>query len=133
VSDGTACAASREDAQIKGKLFSGDFAQEMKVKQFEYPIRKEISGSVQKWLADYEMPVSVFGVVTALNSLGYLSSRPTQESADWTSAEAKLSERKTVHEWLNDAGVPREEFNKPICLLRRLRIAVDRLSETASR
>lgn len=40
----------------------------------------------------------------------------------------KLGERKTVHEWLNKAGIPKEEMGKPICLLRRLRIAVDQLS-----
>ncbi len=38
--------------------------------------------------------------------------------------KAKLSERKTVHEWLNLKGVPREEMGKPICLLRRLAIAL---------
>jgi len=38
---------------------------------------------------------------------------------------AKLSERKTVHLWLNNAGVPTEEDGKPICLLRRISIAVD--------
>ena len=39
--------------------------------------------------------------------------------------EAKLSERKTVHEWLTANGVPSEEMGKPICLLRRLRITLD--------
>jgi hypothetical protein len=39
--------------------------------------------------------------------------------------EAKLSERKTVHEWLNAKGIPSEEFGKPICLLRRLSIAIN--------
>ncbi len=43
--------------------------------------------------------------------------------------KAKLSERKTVHEWLNQAGIPLEENGKPICLLRRLRITVDLLNE----
>lgn len=38
--------------------------------------------------------------------------------------EAKLSERKTVHEWLNAKGVPKEESGQPICLLRRLSIAL---------
>lgn len=38
---------------------------------------------------------------------------------------AKLSERKTVHEWLNTKGVPREENGKPLCLLRRLAIALE--------
>lgn len=41
---------------------------------------------------------------------------------------AKLSERKTVHEWLNAAGIPLAEKGEPICLLRRLRIACDRLT-----
>jgi hypothetical protein len=40
-------------------------------------------------------------------------------------ASAKLSERKTVHEWLNAKGTPREENGKPLCLLRRLAIALD--------
>lgn len=44
-------------------------------------------------------------------------------------ARAKLSERKTVHEWLNDLGIPREEAGKPICLLRRLSITVEKLRE----
>ncbi len=39
--------------------------------------------------------------------------------------EAKLSERKTVHEWLTANEVPSEEMGKPICLLRRLRITLD--------
>lgn len=40
---------------------------------------------------------------------------------------AQLSERKTVHEWLNAAGIPKTERGKPLCLLRRTRIALDRL------
>lgn len=43
--------------------------------------------------------------------------------------DAKLSERKTVHEWLNKAKIPRKESGKPICLLRRLRICLDLLME----
>ena len=39
--------------------------------------------------------------------------------------QAKLSERKTVHDWLNTINVPSEEMGRPICLLRRLRILVD--------
>lgn len=46
-----------------------------------------------------------------------------------SSIEAKLSERKTVHEWLNANGIPSNELGKPICLLRRLRIALDQLAE----
>jgi hypothetical protein len=99
----------------------------------KYIVAKQIANSVKNWLTEYEMPVSVFSVISALNSLGYLSSRPIKRVADWLEAEAKLSERKTVHEWLNDANIPREEFGKPICLLRRLRIAIDRLSESAHR
>ncbi len=38
---------------------------------------------------------------------------------------AQLSERKTVHEWLDLKGIPREEFGKQICLLRRLSIALE--------
>ena len=43
--------------------------------------------------------------------------------------EVKLSERKTVHQWLNGLGIPKEEFEKPICLLRRLRILCDKYME----
>jgi hypothetical protein len=42
-----------------------------------------------------------------------------------TEASAKMSERKTVHEWLNAQGIPAEEGGVPLCLLRRLRIALD--------
>ena len=39
------------------------------------------------------------------------------------SARAKLSERKTVHEWLNQIGAAdKEENGKPMCLLRRLAV-----------
>lgn len=38
--------------------------------------------------------------------------------------QGKLSERKTVHQWLNEKGTPREENGKPVCLLRRLAIAL---------
>jgi hypothetical protein len=38
---------------------------------------------------------------------------------------AKLSERKTVHEWLNALHIPTEENGKALCLLRRLRITCD--------
>lgn len=37
---------------------------------------------------------------------------------------AKISERRTVHEWLNAKGVPVLERNRPLCLLRRLAIAL---------
>lgn len=46
---------------------------------------------------------------------------------------AKISERKTVHEWLNAKGTPREENGKPICLLRRLAIALEIHSELNNR
>lgn len=37
--------------------------------------------------------------------------------------EAKLSERKTVHEWLNQIGAAdKEENGNPMCLLRRLAV-----------
>jgi hypothetical protein len=39
--------------------------------------------------------------------------------------EAKCSERKTVHEWLNAKGIPREENGRALCLLRRLAIALN--------
>lgn len=39
----------------------------------------------------------------------------------------QLSERKTVHEWLTQVGIPSQESGKPICLLRRLSITCDRL------
>jgi hypothetical protein len=45
--------------------------------------------------------------------------------------KAKLSERKTVHEWLTAAGIPSEERGKPLCLLRRLRITVERYRKLA--
>ena len=35
---------------------------------------------------------------------------------------SKISERKTVHEWLNDNRIPLSENGKPLCLLRRLAI-----------
>lgn len=37
----------------------------------------------------------------------------------------RLSERKTVHEWLNSQGIPDAEgTGKPMCLLRRLAVAL---------
>lgn len=38
---------------------------------------------------------------------------------------AKISERKTVHEWLNQLGIEREENGRQLCLLRRLSILCD--------
>lgn len=50
-------------------------------------------------------------------------------SRTWTvMAKAKLSERKTVHEWLNKAGIPTHEADRPLCLLRRLRITIDMIA-----
>lgn len=46
--------------------------------------------------------------------------------------KAQLSERKTVHEWLTPLGIPTKELNKPICLLRRLRILCERYHELTS-
>lgn len=40
---------------------------------------------------------------------------------------ARDSQRKTMHEMLNEANIPATENGKSICLLRRVRIAVDRL------
>jgi hypothetical protein len=37
----------------------------------------------------------------------------------------KLSERKTVHQWLSNEGIPSEEKGKPICLLRRISILLN--------
>lgn len=45
---------------------------------------------------------------------------------------AKLSERKTVHEWLNALNIPSEEDGKSLCLLRRLRITCDLFAELKS-
>lgn len=54
--------------------------------------------------------------------------RPRKDSPEWMAIMNKISERKTVHQWLNEASIPHEEFGKPICLLRRLRITIDRLT-----
>ncbi len=44
----------------------------------------------------------------------------------WADECRKLSERKTVHEWLNSRGTPSvEATGKPMCLLRRLAVALD--------
>ena len=53
--------------------------------------------------------------------------RKIQQSEENLSAKqsAKLAERKQVHEWLNMKGVPSVELGKPICLLRRLSIALE--------
>lgn len=45
-------------------------------------------------------------------------------AAQRDSYAAKISERKTVHQWLNAKGVPQEEAGKPMGLLRRLAIAL---------
>jgi len=48
-----------------------------------------------------------------------------QLTKDLQRATAALSERKTVHEWLNILGIPtKEETGKPMCLLRRLSVAL---------
>jgi hypothetical protein len=36
---------------------------------------EKISKQVEKWLTDYEIPVSVYGVISALVSLGYLGKK----------------------------------------------------------
>lgn len=51
--------------------------------------------------------------------------KPGRKKQREAAISAKLSERKTVHEWLNTIKVPSEEMGKPVCLLRRLRILVD--------
>lgn len=44
----------------------------------------------------------------------------------WTDECRKLTERKTVHQWLNTRGTPSiEATGKPMCLLRRLAVALD--------
>lgn len=63
---------------------------------------------------------------TNQNETEQASCAPADGSAVDARIAAKLSERKTVHEWLNSIGVPREERGKPLCLLRRLRITCDR-------
>lgn len=41
------------------------------------------------------------------------------------SVVAKIGERKTVHEWMNQIGIPdTEECGAPMCLLRRLAVAL---------
>lgn len=50
--------------------------------------------------------------------------------ADIPAMLAKLSERKTVHEWLNKLAIPvKDEQGNELCLLRRIRIALDELYE----
>jgi hypothetical protein len=58
-------------------------------------------------------------------SLGNVTNRVLDAIEDLKIDKAKLSERKTVHLWLNNVGIPAEEEGKPICLLRRISIAVD--------
>jgi hypothetical protein len=43
---------------------------------------KKVTSEVEAWLADYEMPVTAYGVISALMSLGYLSSKLTKRAAD---------------------------------------------------
>jgi hypothetical protein len=77
-------------------------------------------------IAENVMPFFVEKIVTLLNATTPEPKMWTfSASSDHTASQAKLSERKTVHEWLNEKGVPREEFGKPICLLRRLAIALE--------
>lgn len=43
----------------------------------------------------------------------------------WADEVRKLSERKTLHQWLNARGTPSvEATGKPMCLLRRLAVAL---------
>lgn len=48
----------------------------------EVESRTKVTKQVDEWLNDYEMPVNVYSVVSALVSLGYLSERPTTRAAD---------------------------------------------------
>lgn len=52
------------------------------------------------------------------------SSESVKEAKVPAWAAAKLSERKTVHQWLNQLGIPDHENGKPLCLLRRLAVAL---------
>lgn len=55
-----------------------------------------------------------------------------RRTLSWAEIDNKLSERKTVHEWLNACGVAREERGKPLCLLRRLQIVCDAIHANKS-
>lgn len=55
--------------------------------------------------------------------------KPGKRQAEKAAIAAKLSERKTVHQWLNKLAIPVKENGKDICLLRRIRIALDELFE----
>ena len=48
------------------------------------------------------------------------------DNAEEAVLRAKISERKTVHEWLNIKGIPQvEATGKRMCLLRRLAVALE--------
>ena len=60
------------------------------------------------------------------NSWRPVYTHPTMNTAEREAEiHAKLSERKTVHLWLNDLNIPTHEATgKPMCLLRRLAVAL---------
>ena len=84
-------------------------------------------------VSDQEFPELPLEFPTYEEAFAWVERKLTQRAPDRLRDEAKLSERKTVHEWLNDAGIPAEEYGKPICLLRRLRIAIDMLPQIGGR
>lgn len=73
---------------------------------------------------------SYIGRLQAFNDWrqGLLDDQPStaaQLTLDLKRAISALSERKTVHEWLNILGIPtKEETGKQMCLLRRLSVAL---------
>lgn len=57
------------------------------------------------------------------NGVKAFTRKPGKRQAEQARISAKLSERKTVHEWLNKLGTPtHEESGTPMCLLRRLAV-----------
>lgn len=50
--------------------------------RMEVEYKKEVARQVEAWLSDYEMPVNIYSVISALMSLGYLSSQITRRAAD---------------------------------------------------
>ena len=41
--------------------------------------KKKISSEVEAWLSGYEMPVNIYSVISALDSLGYMSGKVVNE------------------------------------------------------
>ena len=48
----------------------------------DFENKRKVVAQVEVWLAGYEMPVNIHSVISALVSLGYLSSQLTQRAAD---------------------------------------------------